>query len=82
MTLREQLLAELRQQNEIAQETIKRLKEQINSEAFARSTVNGGAFASAARDACDKRIQNATQAKNRIEQQNKWISEMLSLYGK
>lgn len=49
MTLKEQLLSELNQQNEIVQEEIEKLKADINT-------------------------------KERVKQQNAWISEMLSKY--
>lgn len=80
MTLREQLISELSQQNEVAQEEIKKLEADISAEAFAMSTVTGGAFASAARSACQNRMQAASTKKERVKQQNAWISEMLSKY--
>jgi hypothetical protein len=80
MTLREQLLSELRQQNEIAQQEIKDLESTISAEAFAMSTVTGGALAGAARSACQNRMQVASAKKDRVKQQNAWISEMLSKY--
>ena len=78
MTLKEQLLSELRQQNEIAQEEIKKLEADISAEAFAMSTVTGGALAGAARSACQNRMQAASAKKERVKQQNAWISEMLT----
>lgn len=80
MTLKEQLLSELRQQNEIAQEEIKKLEADISAEAFAMSTVTGGALAGAARSACQNRMQAASAKKERVKQQNAWIGEMLSKY--
>ena len=80
MTLREQLLSELRQQNDIAQEEIKKLEEDISAEAFLMSTVNGGALAGAAKNACQNRMQAASAKKERVKQQNAWIREMLSIY--
>ncbi len=80
MTLKEQLLSELRQQNEIAQEEIKKLEADISAEAFAMSTVTGGALACAARSACQNRMQAASAKKERVKQQNAWISEMLTKY--
>ena len=80
MTLKEQLLSELRQQNEMAQEEIKKLEEDINKEMFAMSTVTGGALAGAARSACENRMKAASAKKERVEQQNAWIREMLSKY--
>lgn len=80
MTLREQLLSELHQQNDVAQEEIKKLEASISAEAFVKSTVTGGAFAGAARSACQNRMQAASAKKERVKQQNAWISEMLSKY--
>ena len=80
MTLKEQLLSELRQQNEIAQEEIKKLEADISAEAFAMSPVTGGALAGAARSACQNRMQAASAKKERVKQQNAWISEMLTKY--
>ena len=80
MTLKEQLLSELRQQNEIAQKEIKKLEADISAEAFAMSTVTGGALAGAARSACQNRMQAASAKKERVKQQNAWVSEMLTKY--
>ena len=80
MTLKEQLLSELRQQTEIAQKEIKKLEADISAEAFAMSTVTGGALAGAARSACQNRMQAASAKKERVKQQNAWISEMLTKY--
>lgn len=80
MTLREQLLSELRQQNDVAQKEIKKLEADVSAEAFAMSTVTGGALAGAARSACQNRMQAASTKKERVKQQNAWISEMLSKY--
>ena len=80
MTLREQVLSELRQQNEIAQKEIKELQESISTEIFAISTITGGPFANSARSACRNRMQIASAKKETVERQNAWISEMLSKY--
>ena len=80
MTLKEQLLSELREQNEVAQAEIKKLEADISAEAFAMSTVTGGALAGAARSACQNRMQAASAQKERVKQRNAWISEMLSKY--
>ena len=80
MTLREQLLSELRQQNDIAKAEIKKLEEDISAEAFAMSTVTGGPMAGAARSACQNRMQVASSKKDRIKRDNMWVSEMLSKY--
>lgn len=80
MTLREQLLLELRTQNELVQKEIKELEEQISFEAFAITTLNSGALAGVARSACESRKNAAITKRDRIKQQNSWISEMLSKY--
>lgn len=80
MTLREQLISELRQQNEIAQQEIKDLEETISGEAMLMSAITGGAFAGAARSACQNRMQVASAKKDSVKQKNAWISEMLSKY--
>ena len=59
MTLRDQLLSELRQQNEFAQKEIKKLDADISA---------------ATNDAA------AIVKKHKIEQQNAWISKMLSMH--
>lgn len=81
MTLRQQLLQELRTQDEEAQTAIAKLKEEIEAEYFMRSTITGGAFSTSARNACDNRAQIATNRKNALIAKNKWVSEMLSQYG-
>lgn len=80
MTLKEQLISELRQQNEIAQNKIKELDEAISATAFAMSTITGGLGASSARNSCQNRMRTDSAQKERIKQQNAWISEMLSKY--
>ena len=80
MTLREQLLSELRKQNEVAKAAIKEQEDIISAEAFAKSTITGGPLSSTARSACDSRIQAASAKQNRLQQKNAWISEMLSKY--
>ena len=80
MTLREQLLSELRQQDKAAQEEIQKLEEDIRAEAFLKTTITGGAFASTARSASQNRMQAASAKKERVKQQNAWVSEMLSKY--
>ena len=80
MTLREQILSELRMQNDAAQAEIKELQSDIDAEAFAMSTVTGGALAGAARSACQNRMQMAQSKMNLIKQDNAWISEMLKIY--
>lgn len=80
MTLKEQLISELRQQNEVAQAEINKLNETISAEAFAMSTITGGPLSGTARNACQSRMQAASAKKDRLERENSWISEMLSKY--
>ena len=80
MTLREKLLAELRQQNEAIQAQIKELDKSIDADYFAMSTITDGLFAGMARSSCRNSIQVASLKKSRLQQQNTWVSEMLSKY--
>lgn len=80
MTLKEQLLSELRQQNEVAQEEIKKLEADISTEIFIMSTLTDGAFAGMARKACQNRKDIASFKKEQVQQDNAWVSEMLSKY--
>lgn len=80
MTLKEQLLSELRQQNEIDQEKIKKLEEDVRNVAYIKSTITGGLFATTARSSCERDMQAANAEKARVKQKNAWISEMLSNY--
>lgn len=80
MTLREQILMELNEQNSIAQAEIKKCEDDISTQTFLMSTVNGGALAGAARSACEARKQAAADKKSRIATENVWVSEMLSKY--
>ena len=78
--LKQKLLKEL--EGEVAKENaeIKRLKDDISGEMFAKSTVTGGLFSNAARNACDKRANAARNKINIIEQRSAWKKEMLSKY--
>lgn len=80
MTLKEQLLWELHQQDEVAQKEIKELEKAISGESFVQSTLSGGFLAAMAESASDSRIQKASAKKDEIKKQNAWISEMLSRY--
>ncbi len=82
MTLKEQLLSELRMQNAVAQAEIEDLNATIRAETLAGNGITGGAFAGAARNAVQTRIQAAQNQKDRIKAQNAWIEDMLSKYGK
>ena len=80
MTLREQILYELRQQNEIYQKEIKKLELEISSNALVSSSITGGLLAGAAVNSCENRIETAKAAKSVYTKQNAWINEMLSKY--
>ena len=80
MSLKQQILQELKEQNDITQAEIKKCEDDISAEAFAMSTINGGALAGAAISACQSRMQAATSKKDRLKRENAWISEMLSKY--
>lgn len=64
MTLRQQLLQELRTRDEEAKAAIAKLKEEIEAEYFMKSTITDGAFSATARNACDNRAQIATNRKS------------------
>ena len=80
MTLREQLLSELRRRNEIVQKKIKEIESQISSYTLFMSTITGGAFSGTAKRSCEYHKNELFEQKERVIQQNSWISEMLSKY--
>lgn len=80
MTLKEQLLWELHQQDEAAQKQIKELESTISGESFAQSALSGGFLAAMAESASDSRIQKASAQKDEIKRKNAWIREMLTRY--
>lgn len=80
MTLKEQLLWELHQQDEVAQKEIKELESTISGESFAQSTLSGGFIATVAESASDSRIQKASAQKDEVKRKNAWIREMLTRY--
>ena len=82
MSLKKQLLAELETQDALAQQAIKELDDEIETNRLLESTVNGGAFAGAARTACQNRIHVAFAKKDKIIADNAWIKELLSKYKK
>lgn len=59
---------------------IKELKETVSSEMFLRSTVTGGAFSTAARNACDARVNAARQKIAVVKEGMAWQEEMLNKY--
>jgi hypothetical protein len=62
-------------------EIIQKLEDIVSSEQFNMSTVaGGGPLASAAKEACRKRMQKALQKKARVESRGTWLNEMLSKY--
>ena len=80
MSLKEQILKELEEQNDIIQAEIKKCEDTISAEAFSMSAVSGGALAGAARSACQSRMNAAEFKKARFEGKNAWINDMLSKY--
>ena len=81
MTLKEKILSELREQDKIAKSEIEDLEATIRAEAFAMSTITGGALSGTARSACQSRMDAASSAKARVKAENAWVSEMLEKYG-
>lgn len=81
-SLRVQILKELTESVEKKRKAIKELDEKVSSEMFLKSTVTGGAFSTAARNACDSRAAAARQQANLIRSQNAWGEEMLTKYKK
>lgn len=61
-------------------EQIKKLKEDISSAMFLKSTVTGGPFADTARRGCDKDAQEARKKIEYIEKKSKWKRDMLAKY--
>ena len=80
MTLREQILKELHEQDAIVSREIKKCDDQISAESFAMSAITGGPLATAARSACQARIDASRNLKNKLERENAWVSEMLAKY--
>ena len=79
MTLREQLLWELRQQNETAQNVIKKLTSEQDTDALIMSAERG-VLAGVASNAHQNNINRAQNQKNAIQIQNAWVAEMLAQY--
>lgn len=79
MTLREQLLWELRQHNENAQLAIEKLKSEIETEQFVMSA-DKSAVSGATGVVHQNNISNAQMKIDAIKKQNAWIAEMLSQY--
>jgi len=80
MLLKQQILNELKEQNNIMQAEIQKCEEQIKVENFAMSTVTGGVLSGSARSACESRLQVANSKKRLLERENSWIKEMLEKY--
>lgn len=77
MTLREQLLRELKDKNKEAQKSIKYQESVISSNTGGRGN---GILAAAADAACSDRIKEAHEVIDSIKRQNSWVSEMLTKY--
>ena len=80
MTLREQILKELRIQDSIMQKEIKDYESKMDAESFAMNSINGGPLAGTARSACQARLDKYRNEKNRLTNENQWVSEMLAKY--
>lgn len=80
MSLKEQILLELKKKNSLALEEMKKCDEAIAFEKFKMSTINEGALAGTARKFCQSNIDSATRRKENIKNENAWVSEMLSKY--
>ena len=78
--IKKQILEELEAELAKDDAKMKELQETIRGEMFAKSTVRGGLFSNAARDACDKRAEAAKKQKDAIEKASAWKREMLSKY--
>ncbi len=79
MTLREQLLWELQQQNESAQEAIKKLISEQETDAFIKSA-DRGALTGITGSIHENNIERAQYRKEAIQAQNAWVAEMLAQY--
>lgn len=79
-TLKDQIRQELMDAVEKKKAIIKELEETVRSEMFFRSTVTGGAFSTAARNACDARANAARQKITVVKAGMAWQEEMLNKY--
>lgn len=80
MTLKEQILSELREKDRIYQAEISDLRDTIYFEEFFKSTLGDTILDSAAASACEHRQNEARKKIQKIEKYSQWISEMLSQY--
>ncbi len=81
MEIRELLLKELREAVDKENALIKQYNDDVSNEMFCRSTVSGnGALANVARNACEKRANEARRKKEAVEAEAKWKKEMLAKY--
>lgn len=81
-SLRTQIFKELTESVEKKRKVIKELDEKASAEMLLKSTVTGGVFSPAARNACDSRAAAARQQASLIRSQNAWGEEMLKKYKK
>lgn len=79
-TLKGQIRQELMDVVKKKKAVIKELEETVSSEMFLRSTVTGGAFSTAARNACDARANAARQKIAVVKEGMAWQEEMLNKY--
>lgn len=78
--LREKIKEELEEYVEKRQQKIKELRDTISAEMICKASVQGGALATAARNACDSRADAARRQISALESEISWRQEMLSKY--
>lgn len=82
MELYDLIWTELKDEYDQKQTEIRRYREKIEDEMFLKSTVTGGLFSGAARNACDKRANEAAMKKRQLENEISWIKKTLDTYKK
>ena len=78
--LKSLILEELEDDVKKEDELIKKLEEKRSGTLFAKSTITGGAFSTAARNSCDKEISEIENQINNVKQRSAWKRKMLSKY--
>lgn len=79
MTLREQLLSELNQQNAVVQEAISKLQSEQDTDLWIQQT-QSGILAGVVSNVSENRIYRAENMKTALQQQNAWVVDMLARY--
>ena len=80
ITLKEQILQELNEAVGKKNAILKELEEAVRSEMFLKSTVTGGLFADAARNACEARADAARRKISSVKAGMAWQEEMIKKY--